>query len=115
MNESCEWRVPEGPPRTGYKCAGALNFGYLGPNLEVCRTCPVPRLLATPHCRHLDIFPCLRRLGTLEMVGALFYCTLGQRNVDSLADCQGCPAYEPIPLLGFTAPADPPGVRKVRR
>lgn len=59
----------------------------------VCFNCPIPDLLETPYCRHLNIGTQIKAYKAGEKVVTSFACNAKRRRI-TLDSCIGCPLYE---------------------
>ncbi len=104
MEKHCPF-LETGPRWQGesfYCCAVGVNFYSVGPERELCQTCPVAHLGDALLCEHLDVYAVLqvneerKRSVRVEMG-----CRLEPNQVSDSARCDVCPGMQD---------ADPEGI-----
>ena len=86
------------PRRQGdslYCCAVGVNFYSVGPERELCRTCPIAHLGDALLCEHLDVYTFLQvnREGK-RSVQVKMECCLGAGSVPDSVRCDICPEMQ---------------------
>lgn len=97
MKEDCPF-LETGPRRQGdslYRCAVGVNFYSVGPERELCRTCPIAHLGDALLCEHLDVYTFLQVNGEgKRSVRVEMECRLGAAQVPDSVRCDICPEMQ---------------------
>jgi hypothetical protein len=85
-----------------YCCAVGVNFYSVGPERELCQTCPVAHLGDALLCEHLDVYAVLQVNGERKRsVRVEMGCRLGVGQMSDSVRCDICPGMQD---------ADPEGI-----
>ena len=97
MEKYCPFLETE-PRRQGdslYRCAVGVNFYSVGPERELCRTCPIAHLGDALLCEHLDVYTFLQVNGERKRsVRVEMECRLGAGQVPDSVRCDICPEMQ---------------------
>lgn len=75
-----------------YACAMGINFYSVGPERELCRTCPIAEWGHTLTCEHLEVYTFLRINGHGEpSIRAEMECRQPRSALSDEARCAICP------------------------
>jgi len=85
-----------------YCCAVGVNFYSVGPERELCQTCPVAHLGDALLCEHLDVYAFLQVNGEgKRSVRVEMECRLGAGQVPDSVRCDICPAMQDAGFEGI--------------
>jgi len=94
-----------------YGCQAGVNFYAVGPDRVLCRTCPVPGLIAEPVCEHLEVYTRLQmNANGHRYVKAELDCDLWAETSTTDDRCAICPLSRtengrPLIVDSFSAPS----------
>jgi len=82
-------------------CAVGANFYSVGPERELCHTCPIAHLGNALLCEHLDVYAFLQVNGEgKRSVRVEMECCLGAGQASDSIRCDICPEMQDVSLEG---------------